>query len=274
MARTLLFAFVAAALCLGVLKVLVLALEPKVAFYPIAGQQTTPAAFGLEFEERRVRTSDGELIHTWLLPHPSPRAHVVFWHGNGGNLSLWAEVIVDIQRLGATVSAPDYRGYGLSTGSPTETGLYRDTDAIVGDLPAHREPGVPLVYWGRSIGATVAAYAATVVKPDGLILEAAFPDRDAVLETAPVLRLLAVFGTYRFPTAELLKGYDGATLVIHGNEDEIAPYRHAERLFDGLRGEKRLVTIRGAHHNDLHLVDPATYRASIASFLDRVAARP
>src|SRR5215831_2096391 len=55
----------------------------------------------------------------------------------------------------------DYRGYGVSTGRPSESGLYRDVDAIVQHAVASRQPSLPIVYWGRSLGSTMAAYAST-----------------------------------------------------------------------------------------------------------------
>ena len=65
---------------------------------------------------------------------PPPRvraAHIVYFHGNGGNLSLWAPILVGIARQGYSVLAFDYRGYGNSTSYPSERGLYRDVEAVV-----------------------------------------------------------------------------------------------------------------------------------------------
>ena len=60
-----------------------------------------------------------------------PRAHIVYFHGNGGNLSIWAPILAGVARRGYTVTAFDYRGYGNSTGRPGESGLYRDVDAVL-----------------------------------------------------------------------------------------------------------------------------------------------
>src|SRR5918996_150828 len=103
---------------LVLLKLLVLWLEPRMAFYPIRGVQETPGAVSLPYVDLRIQTEDGETLHGWWLEHPRPRAQVIFWHGNGGNLSLWLEVIVELRRRGFSVMAVDYRGYGLSTGQP------------------------------------------------------------------------------------------------------------------------------------------------------------
>ena len=59
----------------------------------------------------------------------------------------------------------------------------RDVDAVVPYAWAHRAPGVPIVYWGRSLGTAMAAYAATVRPPDRIVLEAGFPDAATPVES-------------------------------------------------------------------------------------------
>src|SRR5688572_8725241 len=79
------------------------------------------------------------------------RASVVYFHGNGGNLSIWAPILAGIHREGYAVYAIDYRGYGLSTGRPSERGLFRDLDAFVPWARDRVPAGLPVVYWGRSL---------------------------------------------------------------------------------------------------------------------------
>src|SRR5690606_17306573 len=158
------------ALILAALKVLVWLLEPRMAFFPFPGVQQTPAAAGLPFQDVRIETADGETLHAWWIEAPDARAQVVFFHGNAGNLSLWLGMFVDLARRGFSVFAIDYRGYGDSTGRPSERGLYRDADAALRVFADRfRTRDVPVIYWGRSIGATVAAYAASREAPDGLV---------------------------------------------------------------------------------------------------------
>ena len=61
----------------------------------------------------------------------APRALVLYFHGNGGNLSVWLPILAGVAREGFTVAAIDYRGYGKSSGTPSEKGLYRDVDAAL-----------------------------------------------------------------------------------------------------------------------------------------------
>ena len=258
-----------------VLKLLVSWLEPRIAFYPIRGVQETPASSGLQYADLRVPTADGETLHSWWLEHPAPRAQVIFFHGNGGNLSLWLDVIAALRNRGLSVFAVDYRGYGASTGSPSEKGLYRDAEAALKIFAERlRKPGVPIVYWGRSIGSPVAAYAAARDTPDALVLESPMPDVRSLLRTNPVMWVLSFLSSYRFPTARYVRQLDTRILVVHGDMDSIVPYAAGKRVFDAAgTASKTLVTIPGADHNDLHVVRPDMYWRAVDAFLAAVTAR-
>ena len=246
------------------LKVLVWWLEPRMAFFPYRGVQETPEAAGVAFSDIGISTSDGETLHAWWLAAPSPKAQVIYWHGNGGNLSVWMPVITDLRKHGFSVLAVDYRGYGRSTGKPTERGLYRDADAATAYFMAQlRKAGLPTVYWGRSLGCAVASYAATQTAPDGLILESPFPDVKSLFAGNPVMRLLSVFSSYTFPTSRHLAKYSGPLLVVHGDADSIVPFTAGQKAFDRASSStKTFAVLRGADHNDVHASHPAYWSAA------------
>jgi uncharacterized protein len=254
------------------LKLLVWWLEPRMAFFPIAGVQETPAAHRLDFEDLRIETADGETLHAWWLPAPEPRAQVIFWHGNGGNLSLWSDVIAGLRRQEFSVLAVDYRGFGASTGRPSEQGLYRDADAALRVFEERlKQPGAPVIYWGRSIGTPVAAYTAAQRPPDALVLESPFADIVAIIGGNPVMRFLHLFSSYRFPTSEFLERYDGPLLVIHGDADTIIPFGAGRRVYEEARGSRKtFVPIPGADHNDLHVVNRVQYWRAVDAFVTRL----
>lgn len=238
---------------LAALKALVWTLEPRMAFFPFRGQDRTPAELGIPFQDVTLTTSDGESINAWHLERERPLAQILFWHGNGGNLSMWLDVLAGMHEQNFAVFALDYRGYGKSSGTPSEQGLYRDTEAFVSYFNEHlRAQGVPLIFWGRSLGGAVAAYATKVATPDALVLESAFPDVRSLLRDQPVINLLSVFSSYRFPAAEFLQRFERPILVMHGDRDSIIPFAQGQALFDRLRGPKQLVVLRGRDHNDLH----------------------
>ena len=249
--------------------IVVALMQPRMAFFPWAGVQRTPADADISFRDLEITTSDGVRLHGWWMEHASPRATVIYWHGNGGNLSLWLDVLVDIHRHGFSVLAVDYRGYGASGGSPTEQGLYRDARAATEYYQAHlRRTGTPTIYWGRSLGCSVASYSARLSSPDALILESPFPDVRSLFAGNPVMTVLGLFASYRFPTTEHLEGYRGPLVVLHGDADSIIPFRAGQQVYDSApTPRKTFVALHGADHNDVHALHP-DYWARLNAFID------
>lgn len=254
-----------------VLRTLIGSLESRLVFFPYRGEDGNPATLGLRYQQIALTTSDGERLVAWQLEPERPRADVVYFHGNGGNLSVWLPVLATLHRLSYRVLAVDYRGYGLSTGSPTEEGIYLDAEAAVRHAARSRSPGRPFVFWGRSLGATVAASATRVLVPDGLVLESGFPDKAAVIRTHLLLRALNIFGSYRFPTVELLRDFRKPVLVMHGTHDAIIPVALGRELFERLNEPKQFFAIDGADHNDFFDEGNSGYWQPVLRFLDGLA---
>jgi fermentation-respiration switch protein FrsA (DUF1100 family) len=107
----------------------------------------------------------------------------------------------------------------------------------------------------------MAAYAATVRPPDGVILESAFPDVRSLFG-----RGLTLFASYRFPAAAFMERARTRALVLHGDSDSIIPYEHGRSLFERIPEPKSFVTIRGGDHNDAMPRDPNAYWAAVNGF--------
>ena len=261
-----------AALVLG-LALLVRWLEPRLAFFPFTGESETPRTFGLAFDAVTVETADGEKLRAWRMHAPSPRARIVYFHGNGGNLSNWAPILAGIVQRGYSVFALDYRGYGLSTGRPTERGLYRDVDAAIKVAWPEIQTTPPLVYWGRSLGGAMASYAATVRKPDGVIVEAGFPSARAAVRDSPLLAVLSLLASYRFPAGEFLNQAHAPVLMMHGDRDSVIPFALGRELFEQVTAPKEFVVIAGGDHNDAVAPDAAAYWAAVDRFIQKLPRR-
>ena len=242
-------------------------LEPRMAFYPDTGEDVTPHTFGVPFEPLTIQTADGERLRAWRMDASSPRARMLYFHGNGGNLSNWTPILTAIVRHGYSVTALDYRGYGLSTGQPTERGLYRDADAFVRAVWTDADARVPTIFWGRSLGTAVAAYAATVRKPDGLLIESGFPQARALVRDSPILAFLSLFASYRFPTADYVNRARVPVLQMHGERDGVIPFELGRELYGRIEGSKQFVVIAGGDHNDAAPADPAAYWSAIDRFV-------
>jgi len=254
------------------LAVLVRLIEPSFAFFPLTGETVTPRDLGLSYQAETITTSDGERLRAWRIDAGKPRPRIIYFHGNGGNLSIWAPIVGNIARHGYSVLAFDYRGYGLSTGRPSERGLYRDVEGVIRSMMSDDERFTPIVFWGRSLGTTMAAYAASVKRPDGLILESGFPDARALVRSSPPLALLALFSTYRFPTVELLNRVRAPVLVMHGDADTVIPFILGHELYDRLTAPKQFFVVNGGDHNDVEAPDEQAYWNTVDRFIEHIAA--
>jgi len=163
--KSVVHSLIAIAAFLTIMKLLVLLLEPRLTFFPYREIDRTPADFGIEYQELSFPTSDGETLSAWFLDQLNPLANLVFFHGNGGNISVGCmDYLVTLHRHGYSVFVFDYRGYGKSSGSPSEEGFYLDSRAAVSYFWKRLHRNYDLVlYLGHSLGGVAAACAAAGV---------------------------------------------------------------------------------------------------------------
>jgi uncharacterized protein len=256
-----------------VLLVLLRLNEARLVYFP--GQQRTllspPANLGLPVRRVEFSTEDGVKLVSWVMP--AAAGSTGFWvlicHGNAGNLSEFDRPLhyAGLHRLGLSLLAFDYRGYGESGGSPTESGLYRDADAAYRYL--RHDLGVPperIIVFGHSLGSAVAVDLASRVAIAGLILEGAVT---SVLERGqelyPYIPVRWIAGS-RFDSIHKIPKVAVPKLFLHAVADEVIPLAHGRRLFQAAAPPKTFVELRGTH-SDAFEVDSATYFGSIRHFL-------
>ena len=96
----------------------------RLIYFPSRDVTATPAQVGLPFEDVRIDSDPGVVLQAWVVRSNPSALWVLCFHGNGGNIADRLDELTFFHTLGVNVVAFDYRGYGLSTGSPTEAGLY------------------------------------------------------------------------------------------------------------------------------------------------------
>jgi len=258
-----------AALAYAAFALLLFFMQGRMLFLPSDSLWATPAAAGLPFEEVWLDTEDGERLHAWWVPHPEARATVLFSHGNAGNISHRLDSLELFHALGVSVLIYDYRGYGNSSGRPTEAGLYRDGEASLAWLEQARGvPAAEVVQFGRSMGAAIAARLAERRGARCLVVESAFtsvPDRGAELYWWLPVRWLARIG---MDTQRYVAGSSAPVLVVHSRADEIVPFAHGQRILDAAGDRGTLLEIRG-DHNTGFLASRETWLNGLDRFLER-----
>jgi uncharacterized protein len=221
-------------------------------YLPARKLQQTPAAAGLPYTEVAAETEDGERLHGWWVPATvATLGHVLLCHGNAGNIGDRVPHVALLASAGFDVLAFDYRGYGSSSGRPSEQGTYRDARAARGALL--RRPGVDrerLFYLGESLGAAVALALALEAPPAGVILQSAFTSvRDMARLHFPFIPRAFVPDAY--PSLRLIARLRSPLLILHGAGDRIVPLAHGEALAEAAPDPKRVEVFPGAAHNDL-----------------------
>jgi len=229
----------------------------------------TPTDAGMDYEDVFIETTDGVKLHGWFIPGESVRV-LLFFHGNAGNISHRLESIRQFRSLGLSVMIIDYRGYGQSEGRTTEAGTYRDADAAWNYLTQHRSVRPQdIIVFGRSVGASVAAWLASKQDPAGLIVESSFTSvPDIASELYPWLpaRWLSRLS---HATRDFVRDVRCPVLVVHSRDDEIIPFHHAEALFAAAPEPRSLLVLRGTH-NDAFVRDESTYLEGLRAFLARL----
>ena len=103
--------------------------QSKYVYHPTTSISTTPSDYGLFFEDLILETSDGIKISAWYIPLKNSKTTILFFHGNGGNISYQIGFIKIFYSLNLSALLIDYRGYGKSEGTPNEEGTYLDSEA-------------------------------------------------------------------------------------------------------------------------------------------------
>ncbi|MFO7578820.1 alpha/beta hydrolase [Nitrosomonas halophila] len=224
-------------------------LQPIFIYFPDNAVRMKPPGFGLHHETVTLTTADGVNINGWWLPHENPRATMLFLHGNAGNISHRLQKLQIYNRLGLSVLIVDYRGYGLSEGTPTEQGTYLDAEAAWAYLTqVRRIPARDIVLYGESLGGVIAARQASQVAAGALILESTFTSvRDMGKHYYPFLPVNLITRIH-YPALEYIQAVASPVLVIHSPADEIVPYEMGRRLFEAASPPKDFLEIKGDHN--------------------------
>jgi fermentation-respiration switch protein FrsA (DUF1100 family) len=224
-----------------------LALERSFLYHPEPRGAGPGAGSGIEVVE--VVTADGERLVGWWLPPKDGKPVILYFHGNAstleGDVGRWRRTAAE----GVGFLAIDYRGFGGSTGRPTEKGLHQDAAAAYGWL-AKRVPTENIVIHGFSLGSGVAVRLASERPARALVLEAPYTsivDMAARVTSIPVGSLVRD----RFMSSEAITRVHMPVLMIHGDHDSVIPFAQGQKLYSLARGPKTFVRMIGSDHNTL-----------------------
>jgi hypothetical protein len=236
-------------------------------FFPQVSFDFTPGVFGLDFEDVYFETDDGRRLHGWFFPLKEAGPVLLFCHGNAGNISHRLDNIRHLLRERLQVFIFDYRGYGKSSGHPSEEGLYRDGLAAFDHLveEMHFPPG-EIIPFGRSLGAAVAVEMALRREVTALIIESAFTSTRDMAKRIPIFIPFAPLLPANYHNLKKIRTLHVPKLIIHGDLDEIVPFSMGKRLFDAAPPPKYFIPLPGAGHNDTYVVAGKAYFEKLTAF--------
>lgn len=231
--------------------------------------RATPEDENLTYESVSFETEDSVRLSAWWIPAQEQIGVILFFHGNGGNISHYLEPVLVWHRMGLSTLSVDYRGYGMSAGSPTEKGTYLDAEAAWRYLV--RERGVDprcIIIYGKSLGGSVAAHLARDRTPAMLVVDSSFT-RIATVghELVPWAPAGLILGN-AYNTVEYIRSVRCPVLIIHSRDDEMIALHHAEELYEAAPSPKELLLTSGSHNGGFHQSLPV-YEPGLTSFVRR-----
>ncbi len=217
-----------------------------------------------DFERVTIATSDSETLVAYWHPPQVEEASVIVFHGNGDAAVLQAPKGRALKKAGFGVLLAEYRGYGESSGAPSEEGLRLDALAAF-DFVAAKTNG-PVGLYAHSLGAAVAVKLAVQRETFAVVLESPFDSLQAVAESRfpwlPVKYLLR----HPFRSDEIIAQIRAPILIMHGARDRVIAIAHGRRLAEFAPEDTTFVVLDEAGHNNL-LRFGTTQRA--VSFFER-----
>ncbi len=246
-----------------VLKLLVLWLQPRMAFYPIPGATPAPAPL----TDFTVTTADGLDIRGWQSQVDDSGPVFIYSCGNAGSLTDRTDLLRSFVEAGGQIVAYNYRGTGSSEGSPSEQGVYADAEAVYDYV--REQLGVVdnrIVLWGHSLGGAVTTRLATRRPCQGIVLEATFRSAKVMAGRMMPILPLSWLMTYKLDNEAAVAQLDVPIFFIHGTRDPVVPIDDSETLYGLAQHPVDLWRIEGAGHNDNYLVAGSVFFDRIIGF--------
>lgn len=242
--------------------------EQKLIYYPHRGRTLNPNSLGFGVEDIYFTTADNVRLNAFWLPPPPGAATVLYFHGNGGNLSGMQPSLTYFHQAGLGALVVDYRGYGLSQGHPSEEGLYKDARAAYQECLRRGVSERNLIIHGQSLGGAIAVQLASEKPCRGLVLESTFT---TARDMARLLygKVAALSLRTRYPSLTTVKRIKCPLLVIHGDRDEMIPDSMGRSLYAAAPQPKKLWIVEGAGHNNLRVAAGQKYVQELRRFSAR-----
>lgn len=228
----------------------------------------TPTSIDLNYEDVYFRTTDRQSINGWFIPASNAKITLLYFHGNEGNMTDRLPRINFFHNMGMNILIFDYRGYGKSSGKPSEQGFYKDAQAAYDYLISRNDIDKDkIIAIGVSLGGPVAADLCLKRKVKALILESTFVSLLSYVQDLYPALPVKFLVREKFDTLEKMKNIKIPKLITHGVDDEVVLYKHARYLYDAASYPKKFLSFHGGHSDDIYVLSD-TFREALQKFIN------
>jgi hypothetical protein len=226
--------------------------QRKLMYFPDTAR-TAPATAGLtDVEEVTLATPDGVRLIAWHARAAPGRLTLLYFHGNGGSLAARTPRFKRFMAEGLGVFMLTWRGYGGSTGSPSETANVADAYVAYAALLARGVAPERIVAYGESLGTGVAVQLAAQKPVAALILDAPFTSAVDVAAAAYPFLPVRLAMLDRYESIAHIGRVRVPVLVMHGEKDRVIPAKLGRALYAAANEPKELVVMPLGGHSDLY----------------------
>ena len=222
----------------------------------------TPEAIGLRAVSTiSLATPDGQTLELWWAPPLKDAPTVLYFHGNAGSIAARAQRLADFHAAGFGVALLSWRGFGNSTGTPSEPGLMTDAASAYDWLAQQVDPAT-IALVGESLGTGPAVQLAAKREVGALLLGAPYTATvDVAAETYPWLPVRVLMKD-RFLSREHIRDVLVPIHISHGTADTVIPYHQGQALAAMAKAPVTFNSVPGAGHEVT--IDRRTTAAEIA----------
>jgi len=258
-------------------------------YQPLSLQAYDPAQKELSYEEVEIEGLDGSKLMGWYFPpkpylqNTKPKGYVVFFHGNGENISTHFAALDWLPEHGYAYFIFDYQGYWRSEGSPSPENTVHDGVKAIEWMNKRRKTensAAPLFVFAQSLGGTVAMRSVIEMSDHrsdiaGLVLESSFLSYQEMAQsvlsrsfiTWPFQWLPYLVLSDRWAPGERVSEISPVPiLVIHGTADSIVEFEHGEEIYKSARDPKQFWKVDNGQHINTFWINENVHRKKLLEF--------
>lgn len=252
-------------------------------YYPSRTLYYPPEKFGIKAEEVFFQSKAGPKLFGWYFEtKKKPKGTILFYHGNGENMSSHYISVAWLIDQGFNLFAFDYQGYGRSEGNPSPHGTVQDGEAAL-EWAHNHSPSMPIIVLAQSLGGAVALRNVIDLKDKYPIRLLAVDSTFASYKKVGRYVLKRAWFTWPFqwlpwivlsdayaPDGEIDKISPVPLLVIHGDKDQVVDYELGQEVFAQAKEPKEFWTIPEGMHTDIFTRQDISYRKKFVEKIESV----